>query len=109
MKQILLAAVVCTTLAGCAASPPESSAQQADDASCTAQADAAYEAQNPNLLARTSQNGLYLAPMPNHVFDGQEMGAMSARENQIQNCEQNGSTGPNVNGVPVVAPHIITP
>ena len=106
MKQILLAALVCGTLAGCAGSPPESAAQQADDATCTAQADAAYEAQNANLLARTSQNGLYFAPMPNHVFDGQRLGSMSARDNQIQACEQNGNT-PSVNGVPVVAPHIV--
>ncbi len=44
--------------------------------------------------------------MPNHVFDGQRMGSMSARDNQIQACEQNGNT-PSVNGVPVVAPHIV--
>jgi hypothetical protein len=107
MKQIFLAALVCGTLAGCAASPPESTAQQADDATCTAQADATYDAQNANLLARTSQNGLYLAPTPNHVFDGQRMGAMSARDNQIQACEQNGNAGPSVNDVPVVTPHIV--
>jgi hypothetical protein len=109
MKQIFLLALVCGTLAGCAGSQPESTAQQADDATCTAQADAAYEAQNANLLARTSENGLYFAPMPNRVFDGQRMGALSARDNQIQSCEQNGNTGPNVNGVPVVAPHIVQP
>jgi hypothetical protein len=109
MKQIFLAVVVCGTLAGCAASPPESAAQQADDAACTSQADAAYEAQNANLLARTGQNGLYYAPMPNHVFDSQRLGAESARDNQIQACEQNGNTGPSVNGVPVVAPHIVQP
>jgi hypothetical protein len=106
MRQILLAALVCGTLAGCAGSQPESTAQQADDATCTAQADAAYEAQNANLLARTSENGLYFAPMPNQVFDGQRMGSMSARDNQIETCEQNGNT-PNVNGVPVVTPHIV--
>jgi uncharacterized lipoprotein len=107
MKQIFLAALVCGTLAGCAGSAPESNAQQADDATCTAQADATYNAQNPNLLARTSQNGLYFAPTPNHVFDSQRMGAMNARANQIQQCEQNGNAGPSVNGVPVVAPHIV--
>jgi hypothetical protein len=109
MKQIFLVALVCGTLAGCAASQPESAAQQADNAACTAQADAAYEAQNANLLARTSQNGLYFAAMPNRVFDSQRLGALSVRDNQIQECEQNGSTGPNVNGVPVVAPHIVQP
>jgi type IV pilus biogenesis protein CpaD/CtpE len=106
MKQIFLAALVCGTLAGCAASPPETTAQQADDTTCTAQADATYEAQNANLLARTGQNGLYFPSMPNQVFDAQRMGSMSARDNQIQACEQNGNT-PNVNGVPVVAPHIV--
>jgi hypothetical protein len=107
MKQIFLAALICGTLAGCAASPPESAAQQADDAACTAQADATYNAQNANLLARPSQNGLLYAPSPNHVFDAQKMGAMSARDNQIQQCEQNGNAGPSVNGVPVVTPHIV--
>jgi len=106
MKQIFLAALICGTLAGCAASQPESTAQQADDATCTAQADATYEAQNPNLLARTGQNGLQFPAMPNQVFEGQRLGAMSARDNQIQACEQNGNTA-NVNGVPVVAPHIV--
>ena len=106
MKQIFLAALVCGTLAGCAASPPESAAQQADDATCTAQADATYEAQNSNLLARTGQNGLYFPATPDKVFDSQRLGALSARANQIQACEQNGNT-PNVNGVPVVAPHIV--
>ena len=109
MKQILLMALICGTLAGCASSPTESAAQQADDAACTAQANATYEAQNPNLLARTSENGLYFPPMPNQVFEGQRLGALSARDNQIQACEQNGNAGPNVNGVPVVAPHIVTP
>jgi hypothetical protein len=106
MKQIFLAALVCGSLAGCAASAPENPAQQADDATCTAQADAAYNAQNTNLLGRTSQNGLLYAPT-NHVFDAQRMGSLSARDNQIQQCEQDGNAGPNVNGVPVVAPHIV--
>jgi hypothetical protein len=107
MKQILLAALVCGALAGCAASAPETSAQQADDAVCTAQADAAYNAQNVDALSRTSQNGLYFAPTPNHVFDAQRMGSMHVRDSQIEDCEQNGNAGLSVNGMPVVAPHIV--
>ena len=99
----------CVALAGCAASPPESSAQQADDAACTTQADAVYNNETVDEQARTAQTGLRYAPMPNHVFDAEQLGAEHARESTITNCEQNGTgaSGPEVNGTPVVTPHII--
>jgi hypothetical protein len=79
-------------LAGCAAAPP-SDADQANLAACTQQADAAYQQDNLNGLARTGQTGLYFAPMPNHVFDSQRMGSLNARNNQIQDCVSGGSSG----------------
>ena len=80
-------------LAGCAAAPPPSAAEQAELAACTQQADAVYAQSNLNALGRTSQNGLYMAPMPNHVFDGQRMGTLNARNNQIRACMENGNPG----------------
>jgi hypothetical protein len=77
-------------LAGCAA-PPPSGADQANLAACTQSADAVYQADNENGLARTSQNGLYFAPMPDHAFDSQRMGSLNARNNQIQDCMDNGN------------------
>ncbi len=75
MKKILMAMVACVALAGCAANAPESNAQQADDAACTAQADALYNSETVDEQARTSQNGLLYAPMPTHVFDAEQLGA----------------------------------
>jgi hypothetical protein len=95
-------------LAGCAESPAPSQADQANLASCTAQADAVYQQDNLNGLARTSQNGLLYAPMPNQVFQSQRMGTMSARDNQISDCVENGN--PNnrpLAGAPLPAPRII--
>lgn len=92
-------------LAGCAA-PPPSAADQANLAACTQQADAVYQQDNLNGLARTSQNGLYFAPMPNHVFDAQRMGTLNARDNQIRACMENGSAQA-PGGKPLPAPQII--
>jgi hypothetical protein len=95
-------------LAGCAASPAPSPADQSNIASCTAQADAIYQQDNLNGLARTSQNGLLYAPMPNQVFNAQRMGTMNARDNQINDCVENGN--PNnrpLGGAPLPAPQII--
>ncbi|OYV26168.1 MAG: hypothetical protein B7X08_02880, partial [Acidocella sp. 20-63-7] len=41
MMKFLMAILAASALVGCAASQPESQAQQSDDAACTAQADAA--------------------------------------------------------------------
>ncbi len=80
-------------VAGCAASPPPSQAEQAELAACTQQADTVYARSNLNALGRTSQNGLYMAPMPNRVFDAQRMGTLNARNNQIRACMENGNPG----------------
>ncbi len=95
-------------LAGCAAAPPPSQAAAADAAACTAQADAAYNAQNYDQLSRTGQNGLYYAPMPNHVFDAQQQGALHVRDSQITDCEAHGSGGATASyAAPLVTPHIV--
>ncbi len=108
MKHVLLAAAACLGLAACAAAP-ESPAQQAENAACTAQANAQFNQATLDESARTSQNGLMFGATPNHVFDAEHMGALSARDSQIQDCEKTGNNNgqPVVNGVPVVAPHII--
>ncbi len=109
MIRFFIAVLTCAALAGCAAGPPPSAAEQAEAASCTAQADATYNAQNYDNLSRTSQANLRYSPMPNHVFDAQNLGAIHARDSQIAMCEQNGETGgPGLPGAVPVTPHIIT-
>jgi hypothetical protein len=109
MKPILLAALACVALAGCD-STPISPAQQAENAACTAQADAQYRQNTVDQEARVDQTGQRYSATPNHVFDAETMGAQSQRGHQIQDCEETG----NNNGQPVapgftpVAPHIIT-
>lgn len=103
-----LAALPVMLLAGCAAAAPESPAHQANLANCTAQADAVYRQDNLDGLARTGQNGLYFAPMPNHVFDAQRMGSMSARDREIQACMDQGSAGL-PGSKPLPAPQIVPP
>ncbi len=76
-------------LAACAA--PASDSEQANLAACTQQADAVYQADNYNGLARTGQNGLLYPATPNHVFDAQRMGTLDARNNQIKDCMENGN------------------
>jgi hypothetical protein len=107
MKNFLMAMVACGALAGCAASQPESAAQQADDSVCTAQADAVYHSQTIDEEARTAQPGLIYGATPTHVFDAEQLGAEHVRESAITKCEQNGAAGPEVDGTPVVAPHIV--
>jgi hypothetical protein len=107
MKSSFLAAASILLLAGCA-SQPQSQATQADATACTNAADAGYQNSTLDLQARTLQNGLrYGAPM--QVFDAERMGAMSQRDQAIQNCEEYGNQNgtPSVNNVPVVAPHIV--
>jgi hypothetical protein len=109
MKSIILATLASLGLAGCGATPI-SQAQQAENAACTAQADAQYRQNTVDQEARVDQTGQRYSATPNHVFDAETMGAQSQREHQIQNCEETG----NNNGLPVapgftpVAPHIIT-
>jgi len=94
---------------GCAMQPPPTPSQQSEAATCTAQADAAYQAQNEDALSRTSQNGLLFAPVPNHVFDSQREGSLHERDDQISDCEQNGDTTTAIApGTPIVAPQIIS-
>jgi hypothetical protein len=109
MMKLMLVVGAAGWLAGCAVGPPESQAQQADDAACTAQADATYTSDSPDLLARTSQNGLIYGATPTHVFDAEQMGAQHDRDSAITKCEQTGnnSGAPTVNGVPVVPPKIV--
>jgi len=108
MKHILLAGLACLTLAGCAGAP-ESQAQQANDAACTAQADAQYRANTLDDAGHTDQSGLMYGATPNHVFDAEHLGAQHSFESQLSRCEKLGTSNgtPQVNGVPVVAPHII--
>ena len=95
-------------LAACA-QPPPSPAAEAEAAACTTQADAAYNAQNYDSLARTSQTGLYFANTPNHVFDAEQQGALHQRDSAITACESQGNNGlrPAI-GAPLVTPHIVT-
>jgi hypothetical protein len=99
-------------LAACAGAPPSDS-EQANLAACTQSADAVYQADNYNGLARTSQNGLLYSATPNHVFDAQRLGTLDARNNQIKDCMENGNPeAPAVGGTPSItaplpAPQII--
>lgn len=106
MKICLLALPAFLFLAGC--SQPQSQADAANAAACTANANEAYQNSTLNLQARTLQNGLRYAG-PNEAFNAERLGAQNNRTQQIQNCvnlgNQNGS--PTVNGVPVVTPHIV--
>jgi hypothetical protein len=94
-KVYLFSAALAGILAavGCATSPPPSQADDANLATCTAQADATYNAQNYDQLSRTSQNGLRYSAMPNHVFDAQELGSLHERDDQITACVNNGTAG----------------
>ena len=107
MKFSLMAAACILLLAGCA-SQPQSQAAQADAASCTNSADAGYSNSTLDQQARTLQNGLRYGA-PSQVFDAERLGAMSQRDQAIQNCEEYGNQNgaPTVSGVPVVAPHIV--
>jgi len=95
-------------LAGCTPPPAANPAQEAEASACTAQADAAYTSENTDALSRTSQNGLYFAPTPNHVFDSQRLGSLHQRDSDITACENNGNgAGAIAPGTPIVTPHII--
>ena len=108
MMKLLMAVMACAALAGCATSAAPASADDADAAACTAQADATYHALDEDQLARTSQAGLLYGAQPTHVFDAEQMGALHARDSQLSQCEQSGNSGaPVVAGVPVVTPHIV--
>jgi hypothetical protein len=102
-----LAPIMLAALAACAPQPAPSPAAQANLASCTAQADAVYQQSNLNGLARTGQNGLLFPATPDQVFDGQRMGTLNARNNQIQDCVQNGNpNNRSIAGAPLPAPQI---
>jgi hypothetical protein len=109
MMKWMMAVTACAMLAGCAASQPESQAQQADDAACAAQGDAIYHADTIDEQARTSQNGLIYGATPTHVFDAEQLGALHMRDTAVSNCENNGNdSGPAaLGGGPVVTPHIV--
>jgi hypothetical protein len=95
-------------LSACAPQPAPSQGEQANLASCTAQADAVYDQSNLNGLARTGQNGLLYPATPDQVFSGQRMGTLNVRANQIQDCVDNGN--PNNHPLatqPLPAPQII--
>lgn len=93
-------------LSGCAA-PQESTGQQADDAACTAQADALYTAETPDLQARTSQAGLRYGS-PTQVFGAEQLGALHDRDSALQNCESNGNNETRgVLNTPPVPPQIV--
>jgi hypothetical protein len=110
MKLFAPAVLAVLALAGCAAQAPQSPAQTAEDQACTSQADAQYQQQTINEAGHTAQTGLMFPATPSHVFDSENLGAEHVRESQIQDCETTGNNNgqPEVNGVPVVAPHIIT-
>jgi len=97
-------------IGGCAGAPPPSQADDANLATCTAQADAAYDAQNYDQLSRTSQNGLRYSATPNHVFDAQQLGSLHERDDQLNDCVNNGSgatASATLPGPAPVAPQII--
>ena len=95
-------------LAGCAAAPQPSAAEQANLANCTAQADAVYAQSNLNGLARTGQNGLLFPAQPQAAFQGQRMGTLNARHNQIQACMEQGDAGQQLpNQAPLPKPQIL--
>ncbi len=104
-----LAVLAVIALTGCAAAPPPSQADAADTAACTQAADATYDAQNYEALSRTSQTGVRFSATPNHVFDGQQMGALHVRDSQITDCERNGgeTSAALIPGPPPVTPHIV--
>lgn len=107
MKISLLALISIPLLAGCAAQQQTQEAA-ANQAACTKAADIAYRNSTINLQARPLQTGLrYGAPVM--AFQGEEMGAMSQRASQIQRCEElgNQTNMPSMNGVQIVAPHIV--
>ncbi len=95
-------------LSACASQPAAPQAAQANLASCTAQADAIYDQSNLNGLARTGQNGLLYPATPDQAFSGQRMGTLNVRDNQIQDCVDNGNPNnrPTVTA-PLPAPQII--
>jgi hypothetical protein len=104
---VILAACL---LASCAEPAPENSASAAAAAACTAQGDATYNALDEDQLARTSQSGLLFSPMPNHVFDAEQQGAMHVRDSQIADCERNGTAPASSAGTlggGIVTPHIV--
>ncbi len=109
MMKVMVAAMACCALAGCAGSAAPSTSQQADNAACTAQADASYNASTVDLQARTAEPGLLYPAGPNHVFDAEKLGAEHARDSQISRCEQNGdiSGADDLGGAPPIVPHIV--
>jgi len=111
MSRLIGVILAAGLLAGCTPPEPESSASAAAAATCTAQGDATYNALDEDQLARTSQAGLLFSPMPNHVFDAEQEGAMHVRDSQIADCERNGtapstSAGAAQSGA-IVTPHIV--
>ena len=109
---LIWARVACVVLPACllgaCAAPPPQTAADAELAACTQQADSVYQQSNLNGLARARQNGLYFAPDPNHVFDAQRDGTLDARNNQIQDCVDNGNPDAQIPGEkPLPAPQII--
>ncbi len=111
MIKIITAILLAGGLAGCAAAPPATTAEDADAATCTAQADATYNANSLDTQARPSQTGQIFTATPNHVFDAETLGALHQRDSQLATCEANGANAPNPTflGAPVVTPHIINP
>ena len=107
MKTSLLALLAACLLAGCAA-PKQPPAMAANQAACVKSADATYKNSTVNLAARPLQEGLRYGA-PTMAFQGEEMGAMNQRALQIRRCEDIGNQNgmPAVNGVQVVAPHIV--
>jgi hypothetical protein len=111
----LLHAVLAAALlggAGCAIAPPASEADTAELATCTAQADATYDAQNYDQLSRTGQNGLLFSATPDHVFDAQRLGSLHERDDQLADCLRSGTGGTAsadaaIPGPAPVAPQII--
>jgi hypothetical protein len=106
MRATILASVI--ALAGCAATPV-TPAQQAENAACTAQADAAYQQDTVDQDARTDQTGQRYPAMPAQVFSAETMGAQSQRGHDIQQCEDTGSSNgqPAITG-PAITPHFIS-
>jgi hypothetical protein len=110
MKPPLLAALALLALSACTQTPPPTPAQQAENAACTAQAQATYNQNTLSDAGHTPQPGLMFGATPTHVFDAEHADAQEDYDSQVQNCEETGNNNgqPVPAGVPAITPHIIT-
>ncbi len=109
MNRVWVLIFLCLAPCGCTQTPPESSAQQADDEACRLQADSLYNSLSQDQLARPTQTGLLSGSTPDHVFDAEKLGALNARQLDIKRCELQGNTSipGSAGGKGYATPHIV--